>query len=265
MNVDCKQIIKDKLFTFLIVDYLCCVFCIHLQYIGTTPVSILILQIGIQNVDLLVATMTESHWLTADGADAISKALSRLNPSSRSHTGEKESKPASLSDEQVTLYVFLAAVEAALHVVAAPGLAVSHSTLDVLCVGGLMRFPPQEGGPLCYLCRNGAENIGQRATELTQVLGTPTLELLQSSTLSSVFDELNLSTLNRGMNNRKDGVGEVQDSEDEKEFQWSELYSAGPCQPIAAFDAPQLPRVPWSGLLVIVVAAVLYLVVALLP
>ena len=122
------------------------------------------LQIGVQNVDLLVASMITSHWLKIDEADAICKALNQLSPSSSSPSRETQSKRPSLSDQQVTLYLFLAAVKAALRVVTAPGLTVPHSTIDVLCVGGLMRFPPQEGGPLCYLCRNGAKNIGQRAT-----------------------------------------------------------------------------------------------------
>ena len=223
------------------------------------------LQIGIQSVDLLVATMTASSWLKSDKADVLNKALNRLSPSSQSHTRpEKQRKPASLSDEQVTLYLFLAAVEAALRVVAAPSLAVPHSTIDVLCVGGLMRFPPQEGGPLCYLFRNGVKNIGQRATELTQVLGAPVLKLLQPNTLSAMCDEMNLSARDKGMKERKSGVGEVQSLGDEEEFEWTELYSAGPCQPTAAFDAPQLPRVPWIGVLVIALAAILYLVVLLL-
>lgn len=233
---------------------------------GSTCVPIpFYVQIGIQNVDLLVATMMTSHWLKADEADAISKALNQLSPSSRGHMREKQSKPASLSDQQVTLYLFLAATEAALRVVAAPGLTVPHSTIDVLCVGGLMRFPPQEGGPLCYLCRNGAKNIGQRTSELAQVLGTPVLGLLQPSRLYAMCEEMNLSSTNKGMKEHKGGFGgEVQDLEGEEEFEWSELYSAGPCQPIAAFDAPQLPRVPWIGLLVTALAVILYLVVKLL-
>ena len=223
--------------------------------------SIPIPQIGIQNVDLLVATMTASHWLKPEGADAINKALNRFSPSSQDHTMKKQSKPTSLSDEQVTVYLLLAAVEAALHVVAAPGLDVPHSTIDVLCVGGLMRFPPQEGGPLCYLYRNGVENIGQKATELARFIGAPMLELVRPSSLSDMV-EGNVTAPNKGMKDHE-GRGEVQGSVD-KEFQWTELYSAGPCQSVAAFDAPHLPRVPWIGLLIAVLAIFVYLIVELL-
>ena len=234
----------------------------HVYTTRMFSVSIPIPQIGIQNVDLLVATMTASHWLKTEGADAINKALNRFNPSSQDHTMKKQSKPTSLSDEQVTVYLLLAAVEAASHVVAAPGLHVPHSTIDVLCVGGLMRFPPQEGGPLCYLFRNGVENIGQKATELAQFLGAPMLELVQPSSLSDMV-EGNSYALNKGMKDHE-GRGEVQGSVDKEEFQWTELYSAGPCQPLAAFDAPHLPRVPWTGLLIAVLAIFVYLIVELL-
>lgn len=213
-------------------------------------------------MDLLVDTMTASQWLKPEGADAINKALNRFSLSSQDHTLKKQCKLASFSDEQVALYLLLATVEAALHVMTAPGLTVPHSTIDVLCVGGLMRFPPQEGGPLCYMYRNGVENIGQKATELTQVLGAPMLELLQPNTLSAMA-EVNLSALNKGMKDYE-GRGETQDSVDKEEFQWTELYSAGPCQPLAAFDTPQLPRVPWIGLFITVLAIFVYLIVVLL-
>ena len=38
--------------------------------------------------------------------------------------------------------------------------------IDILCVSGLVNFPPTEGGPLNYLARNGTESILQQLDQV---------------------------------------------------------------------------------------------------
>ena len=46
---------------------------------------------------------------------------------------------------------------------------VPETAVDVLCVSGLVQFPPTEGGPFNYLARNGLDRIVQKLQALIAI------------------------------------------------------------------------------------------------
>ena len=111
------------------------------------------------------------------------------------------------------------------------------SLLDVMCVAGVMRFPPQEGGPLCFTHRNDTHQLKQRLA----ILGHKTQHL---NVVSSLVNALNL----KGQMEEKNKAENV--------FQWEDLYSAGRCH--GAGGTLRLPAIPWIQVLTLIILMILY-------
>ena len=119
-----------------------------------------------------------------------------------------------------------------------PPLPFQDSLLDVMCVAGMMRFPPQEGGPLCFAHRNGTHELKHRLA----ALGHKAQHL---NVVSSLVSSLHLQKQHEEENNKAENV-----------FQWEDLYSAGRCH--GAGGPYKLPAIPWLQVLTLTILMILY-------
>jgi 3-hydroxyacyl-CoA dehydrogenase len=149
-------------------------------------------------------------------------------------------KGISLSNADIDLYLKMSCVKAAISVkkLCTAENKIEDSIIDVISVSGSMRFPPQEGGPLCFMYRNGPNKLKKKLTTLGQ----------EKEQLALFFPLIS-------------SLGDVEPFEmtvtaDENEFQWEELYSAGRCH--GAKGPFDLPAIPWYQLLVLMTLIVLY-------
>ena len=140
------------------------------------------------------------------------------------------------ASKDIGRFLLLTAVDAALRV---SNLAmVEDADVDLMSVLGVMKFPPHEGGPLCYLHRNGITHTRELAARITRcVSGAPLLQILKEVD----DDKYKKNAKVTGKN----------------EFEWQQLYNLGPCR--GAQGPPELPSIPWHPIVLVLCAIILYI------